>query len=407
MSKSVIQVKNISKVYKINHELKAAPGTLTFKDSLRGIARKPIELVTGHQLKKEKFWALKDINFEVEQGEVLGIIGKNGSGKSTLLKLLSRIVEPTTGEIHMQGRVASLLEVGTGFHPELTGRENVYFNGSILGMKKKEIEAKFDEIVAFSEVEKFLDTPVKFYSSGMYVRLAFAVAAHLEPDILIVDEVLAVGDAAFQKKCLGKMQDVAGQGRTVLFVSHNMESVGSLCTSAILLQNGSIVEKGSVEKVTSVYMKDSHRQQMVYKASDLTHAEGFYEIKITGIRIKNQGKLTNQFNFGQALQLELILNKVISPGDNIRVDINVLNQIGTHIACFTNKLRFEKTRNSLEIVLPNLRFAPGDYMCNLTLFNKEDILQDRINDAFSFSVKGSDEFIQGAHDIVYGELEIS
>ena len=198
MNKPVIEIKNLSKSYMIGHEGKAAPGTLTLRDSLTGIIKKPIELLTGHKLKKEKFWALKDVNLEINQGDVVGIIGRNGSGKSTMLKVLSRIVEPTSGEIIMRGKAASLLEVGTGFHPELTGRENIYFNGSILGMKKKEIDAKFDEIVAFSEVEKFLDTPVKFYSSGMYVRLAFSVAAYLEPDILIVDEVLAVGDAAFQ-----------------------------------------------------------------------------------------------------------------------------------------------------------------------------------------------------------------
>lgn len=240
MSKPIIEVKNLSKVYNIGHEQKSAPGTLTFRDSLTQTLRKPLEIFTGHRIEQEKFWALKDVNFEVSQGDVVGIIGRNGSGKSTLLKVLSRIVEPTEGEITMRGRVASLLEVGTGFHPELTGRENVYFNGAILGMSQKEIKSKFDEIVAFSEVEKFLDTPVKFYSSGMYVRLAFAVAAHLDPDILIVDEVLAVGDAAFQKKCLGKMKDVAGQGRTVLFVSHSMSAVRSLCTSAIVMSEGKV-----------------------------------------------------------------------------------------------------------------------------------------------------------------------
>ncbi len=257
MSKPIIQVEGIGKSYKISHELKASVGNVSIRDGINNIARKPIELITGHRMRQEKFWALKDVNFEVNQGEVVGIIGKNGSGKSTLLKILSRITEPTTGEIRMHGRVASLLEVGTGFHPELTGRENVYFNGSILGMRKKEIESKFDEIVAFSEVEKFLDTPVKFYSSGMYVRLAFAVAAHLEPDILIVDEVLAVGDTAFQKKCLGKMKDVASQGRTVLFVSHNMHSVRQLCSSAILLESGAIVSSGSVAEVSEEYFTRS------------------------------------------------------------------------------------------------------------------------------------------------------
>ncbi len=201
----------------------------------------------------EEFWALRDINFEVKRGEVLGIIGRNGAGKSTLLKILSRITDPTEGRIKIRGRVASLLEVGTGFHPELTGRENIYLNGAILGMHRHEIKAKFDEIVAFAEVEKFLDTPVKRYSSGMYVRLAFAVAAHLEPEILVVDEVLAVGDTEFQKKCLGKMQDVAQGGRTVLFVSHNMSAVKLLCTRAVLLTSGSLILDGDSSIVTQRY----------------------------------------------------------------------------------------------------------------------------------------------------------
>ena len=203
---------------------------------------------------RDVFWALKDVNFDVQPGEVLGVIGRNGAGKSTLLKILSRITAPTTGEIQLQGRVASLLEVGTGFHPELTGRENVFLNGAILGMTRQEIGAKFDEIVAFAEVEKFIDTPVKRYSSGMYVRLAFAVAAHLEPEILVVDEVLAVGDLAFQKKCLNKMEDVSNRGRTVIFVSHNMTSIKRLCDSAILIDRGLLIESGApIDLVTSYY----------------------------------------------------------------------------------------------------------------------------------------------------------
>lgn len=255
--KPAIEVHGLSKVYNISHRKEAE--YITLRDTIVGLARKPLELVTGQKVDKEKFWALKDVNFTVQPGEVVGIIGRNGSGKSTLLKILSRIVEPTSGSITMRGKVASLLEVGTGFHPELTGRENIYFNGAILGMGKKEIERKFDEIVEFSEVEKFLDTPVKFYSSGMYVRLAFSVAAHLDPDILIVDEVLAVGDAAFQKKCLGKMRDVAGAGRTVLFVSHNMETVRQLCTRAIMFEDGQIKNVGSTTKVTNEYI-DRHGQ---------------------------------------------------------------------------------------------------------------------------------------------------
>jgi lipopolysaccharide transport system ATP-binding protein len=218
----------------------------------------PYEKITGLNNRdksdnNEYVWALQDINFSVKQGEVLGIIGKNGAGKSTLLKLLSKVTSPTKGNIKVNGRIASLLEVGTGFHPELTGRENIFLNGAILGMTKSEIRSKFDEIVAFSGVEKYIDTPVKRYSSGMYVRLAFAVAAHLEPEILIVDEVLAVGDAEFQKKCLGKMKDVSGEGRTVLFVSHNMAAVKSLCTRGLLLQNGEVVIMGEIDKVVKCY----------------------------------------------------------------------------------------------------------------------------------------------------------
>ena len=202
----------------------------------------------------EEFWALKDVNFEIKKGDKVGIIGRNGAGKSTLLKVLSRITEPTTGKIHINGRIASLLEVGTGFHPELTGRENIFLNGAILGMSRAEIKAKFDEIVAFAEVEKFLDTPVKRYSSGMYVRLAFSVAAHLEPEILVVDEVLAVGDAEFQKKCLGKMGEVSEEGRTILFVSHNMEAILGLCNKAILLKNGKISYMGDTEDAIQKYL---------------------------------------------------------------------------------------------------------------------------------------------------------
>jgi lipopolysaccharide transport system ATP-binding protein len=255
----VISVENLSKKYIIGHQKQErytalrdvlAEGAKRFADKLRH----PFE-VQGDNPAREEFWALKDVNFDIQQGDRVGIIGRNGAGKSTLLKILSRITEPTSGRISIRGRVASLLEVGTGFHPELTGRENIYMNGAILGMRKTEIQKKFDEIVAFSEVEKFLDTPVKRYSSGMYVRLAFSVAAHLEPDVLIIDEVLAVGDASFQKKCLGKILDVSTQGRTILFVSHSMAAIKNLCTQSIYLDNGSIRMKGDTEAVISEYLK--------------------------------------------------------------------------------------------------------------------------------------------------------
>ena len=250
--KPIIEIENLSKEYTLFHKLPY----YTLRDMFTSVARKPLDILRGKikSHEQEKFSALKDINFSIQQGERVGIIGRNGAGKSTLLKILSQITPPTTGEIILRGRVASLLEVGTGFHPELTGRENIYLNGAILGMKQKEIAKKFDEIVDFSEIEKFLDTPVKRYSSGMYVRLAFAVAAYLEPEILIVDEVLAVGDAQFQKKCLGKMEDVANQGRTILFVSHNMAAVSQLCTRVILLEDGIIRQSGRPEQVISSYL---------------------------------------------------------------------------------------------------------------------------------------------------------
>jgi lipopolysaccharide transport system ATP-binding protein len=261
MSKPIIQVNNLSKSYIISHEGQERYTAL--RDVMANKARKLFSFASTNQqinksTSKEEFWALKDVSFEIQQGDRVGIIGRNGAGKSTLLKILSRITEPTKGEIRIKGRVASLLEVGTGFHPELTGRENIYLNGAILGMSRAEIKRKFDEIVDFAEVEKFLDTPVKRYSSGMYVRLAFAVAAHLEPEILVVDEVLAVGDAQFQKKCLGKMEDVSkNDGRTVLFVSHNMAAIRNLCKDAIYLKEGKLNKLGKVHEVIDHYLNDS------------------------------------------------------------------------------------------------------------------------------------------------------
>ncbi|MEQ8541856.1 MAG: polysaccharide ABC transporter ATP-binding protein [Coleofasciculus sp. D1-CHI-01] len=267
MSDAVIQVENLGKKYIIGHQQQERYTAL--RDVIANGAKS-----LGQRLLKpwgkqsanpayEEFWALKDVSFEVKQGDRIGIIGRNGAGKSTLLKILSRITEPTTGKIRIKGRVASLLEVGTGFHPELTGRENIFLNSAILGMSKAETRHKFDEIVAFAEVEKFLDTPVKRYSSGMYVRLAFAVAAHLEPDILVVDEVLAVGDAQFQKKCLGKMEDVGQEGRTVLFVSHNMNAVEALCTSAMHLKSGQLFGIGAVSDQIELYLNSFQEQSEI------------------------------------------------------------------------------------------------------------------------------------------------
>lgn len=263
MSESVIKAEGLGKRYIIGHKGKA--GYKTFREQMlqhvHNFYSRTKKMMRGREVLEgddiEEFWALKDLNFEVKRGDRVGIIGKNGAGKSTLLKILSRITEPTTGKVFIKGRVASLLEVGTGFHHELTGRENIFLNGAIMGMNRAEIKRKFDEIVDFSGVEKFLDTPVKRYSSGMYVRLAFSVAAHLEPEILVVDEVLAVGDAEFQKKCLGKMQDVSSsEGRTVLFVSHNLMALSSLCNKGIYLKNGQVRIQGEIEEALSQYTRE-------------------------------------------------------------------------------------------------------------------------------------------------------
>ncbi len=250
-----ITVENLSKKFIIGHE--ETERYVTLRDVMAKKAKKIFSFGSkgGSGFTKEEFWALKNIDFTIQHGDRVGIIGRNGAGKSTLLKVLSRITEPSSGRITLRGRVASLLEVGTGFHPELTGRENIFLNGAILGMKRTEIRKRFDEIVSFAEIERFLDTPVKRYSSGMYVRLAFAVAAHLEPEILIVDEVLAVGDAQFQKKCLGKMEDVSkGEGRTVLFVSHNMQTINTFCDYSILLNAGQVVKQGTTSEITALYL---------------------------------------------------------------------------------------------------------------------------------------------------------
>jgi len=283
--REIVRVENLSKEYIIGAR-EAAYDTL--RESLVQTMRAPLSRLRGRNGKgnSETIWALKNISFKVDPGEVVGIIGRNGAGKSTLLKVLSRITEPTTGRAELYGRVASLLEVGTGFHPELTGRENMYLNGAILGMKKTEIDRKFDQIVAFSELEKFLDTPVKRYSSGMYMRLAFAVASHLEPEILIVDEVLAVGDAQFQKKCLGRMSTVASEGRTVLFVSHNMAAIKSLCNRAIWIDGGQIVGAGQTGQVVLDYLQKGAVAKLEQTWDDPLTAPGNEKAKIRSARVR-------------------------------------------------------------------------------------------------------------------------
>ncbi len=291
MSDNIIEVRDIGKKYIINHQQSERYTALrdVVANKVKNFGKKKLD--TGE---KEEFWALKDVSFDIKQGDKVGIIGRNGAGKSTLLKLLSRITEPTTGSIKINGRVASLLEVGTGFHPELTGRENIFLNGAILGMSKQEIKKKFDEIVEFAEVEKFLDTPVKRFSSGMYVRLAFSVAAHLEPEILIVDEVLAVGDAQFQKKCLGKMGDVSKEGRTVLFVSHNMGAIQQLCDKGIMLNKGKIYSEGDLNSVLSLYTTAFVKSKSTCIA-ERKDRKGNQKVRITDIKIYDISSNTEIF----------------------------------------------------------------------------------------------------------------
>ena len=311
-----IRVRGLGKKYTIGGPQEKY---LTLRDAIVNSVKAPFKRF-HHTPPSDEFLALKDVSFDVEQGEVIGIIGRNGSGKSTLLKILSRITAPTEGTVELHGRVGSLLEVGTGFHPEMTGRENIFLNGSILGMKKIEIEQKFDEIVRFAEIEKFLDTPVKRYSSGMYVRLAFAVAAHLEPEILVVDEVLAVGDAAFQKKCMGKMGDVAKEGRTVLFVSHNMAAIRRICSRVILVDSGHISKSGNVDTVISHYLQNSSHiasysdiQQLI----DLLPSDPIFKLK--SIKIFQNGNTINEI-VENGTPLEIIIQyQVLEKTHGLRV----------------------------------------------------------------------------------------
>ncbi len=359
----IIRVENLGKCYRIHHQSRERYTAL--RDV---IARKAKRLLRPSSAQPvvgdEDFWALKDVSFEVNQGEVVGIIGRNGAGKSTLLKILSRITEPTKGRITLNGRVASLLEVGTGFHPELTGRENIYLNGAILGMTKAEIKSKFDEIVAFAEVERFLDTPVKRYSSGMYVRLAFAVAAHLEPEILVVDEVLAVGDAEFQKKCLGKMKDVAGGGRTVLFVSHNMSAVMNLCSRGILLAAGQVRLIGEVNPVVAEYLNLNARSSGFSPSSKNRSGDG--QITITDFRT-----LPEQAATGAQLKFVFEVERAPSlPAMAVHFTIAFLTDEGSKAALISSSdmggiidIRGGKTTVSLAVDPCTL--APGNYSLNL------------------------------------------
>ena len=395
----IIQVKGISKKYVIRHE--TAPYK-TFQDAIINALKAPINLIknNGGLPKKETFWALKDITFDVNKGEAVGIIGRNGAGKSTLLKVLSRITEPTEGRITLRGRVASLLEVGTGFHPELTGRENIYLNGSVLGMTKKEINSKFDEIVEFSGVETFLDTPVKRYSSGMYVRLAFAVAAHLEPEILLVDEVLSVGDAEFQKKCLGKMKDVSEGGRTVLFVSHNMGAIQNLCERCILLEEGSINAIGDTRDIIGKYLLQSDNLSKI-SIEKRVDRKGKGILRFINIEFQDaDGKVVNSFISGKEANIVLeYTSKSNGYLKNVSVAIGVDNSEGVRVTHLYNDVTGDAFNSipphgKIVCCIPKLPLTSGRY--TFTIFatvNSE--IADWIVNAANFDVVLEDFFGTG------------
>ena len=369
MGNIVIKAENISKQYRLG-----SIGTKTLANDLkrwiyqmRGKEDPFLKIGEANDRStkgtSEYVWALKDINFEVEQGEVIGIIGKNGAGKSTLLKILSRVTAPTTGQITVNGRMASLLEVGTGFHPELTGRENVFLNGAIMGMSKAEIKSKFDEIIDFSGVELYIDTPVKRYSSGMYVRLAFAVAAHLEPEILIVDEVLAVGDAEFQKKCLGKMKDVSGQGRTVLFVSHNMGAIQSLCSKSIYLKHGTIQQTGPTEKIINYYLSNELKTEDELNIPHNTDIPAC----VTQVTLLNGDNVkTKTYLSGESLKFSFGIQGVDS--GNYQLGIGIASALDVNIFSELSDV-FHLNSGNNEIIYENfqVKLAPGNYALTFNL----------------------------------------
>lgn len=393
MSKVVIKAENISKQYRLG-----LVGTGTVRDdmkrwwyNLRGKEDPFLKIGEANDRsskgESDYVWSLRDINFEINQGDSVGIIGRNGAGKSTLLKILSQVTQPTTGKIYTKGRIASLLEVGTGFHPEMTGRENIYLNGAILGMRKHEIARKFDEIVAFSGVERYIDTPVKRYSSGMYVRLAFAVAAHLESEILIVDEVLAVGDAEFQKKCLGKMNDVSkGEGRTVLFVSHNMSAVKSLCNNGILLENGRLAFRGNSDECINNYLKDG-----IEDGAGVRFFGNDYEndiFKLNSISAKNENRNIEE-PINEKYPIEIVTNIDFYKEGQYHITYHLYNELGEAMFSFydkDNSAKIEIGNNKLKCVIPADFFQSGNF--SLAIFivkdKREAIFVEK--DIFRFSV---------------------
>ena len=376
---AIIEVNNLGKKYLIGEKERY----LALRDKLAH----PIKALKNTR-SSEVFWALSDISFSVEKGEVLGIIGKNGSGKSTLLKILSKITPPTTGEVCLRGRVGSLLEVGTGFHPELTGRENIYLSGSILGMRKKEIDKKFEEIVNFSGVEAFLDTPIKRYSSGMSVRLGFAVAAHLEPEILLVDEVLAVGDAEFQKKCLGKMGEITKQGaRTIIFISHNMAAINQLCDRVLLLENGHIKKNDTPESVVSEYLRDlTHQGGIWERTSSKTVAEDHF---VKSVILQNSKKInTRVFFANESIRIQCCI--VSKKQENIFLAVGIRDVLSNQIIHLNSKNQKEKLqtkagKNMFQVEFENILSA-GEYYVTVWIGDASFVTQDYVRDCISFSV---------------------
>ncbi len=417
---NVIEVNGLGKRYLVGHRQSSKHDSLrdAVTDAARSFGRRllhPLLASSGQPLpgaaRTEEFWALRDVSFSVAQGERIGIIGRNGAGKSTLLKILSRITEPTRGRVRIKGRVASLLEVGTGFHPELSGRENIYLNGAILGMGRDEIRRKFDEIVAFAEVEKFLDTPVKRYSSGMYVRLAFAVAAHLEPDILVVDEVLAVGDASFQRKCLGKMKEVGHQGRTVLFVSHNLGAIDSLCERVLLLENGRVKGEGGAQEMIQHYLKPVVSDTLSPLAMRKDR-RGNGDARFVDLRASRTpgGHGENEFFTGREMYFFLELETA----SNIEVflALQIKDHSGRTISSMNSREggyvpSVQPGINRFIVFLPWLPLLEGVYSVAVGVSNASNsALCDRIEDALTFSVVPSDYFQTGSpfrsyHGVVF------
>jgi homopolymeric O-antigen transport system ATP-binding protein len=412
--KPIIRVENLSKSYELSKMLASSE---TLRDSIAEMVRTPFKRLRDRRSSSgETLWALKNINLEVAPGEVLGIIGRNGAGKSTLLKILSRITEPTAGRVELYGRVGSLLEVGTGFHPELTGRENIFLNSVILGMSHKEMKKNFDEIVAFAEIEKFIDTPVKRYSSGMYVRLAFAVAAHLSPEILIVDEVLAVGDLAFQNKCLGKMQDVSLTGRTVLFVSHNMPAITRLCSRAILLDSGSLVREGPTTEIVSAYVEGAFSSAPSREWQDLAQAPGTEELKLLSVDIiAADGSRVSTASVQDALVVRL---KYVIAVPNLKFRCAVL--FHTQGTCaFTSVEPLENLRERpgtycSVVKVPRNLLAEGEYVIGVSIFSSRGIKQHhvRLENVVAFHVfdpmtgdSARGDYAEGISGVVRPQLE--